>query len=114
MSTMSKSNTAPSKSREASTFESLGIPNPGLAKVKSDIALAIYRVIEDRNLTQSEAARAIGVDQAKVSAIIRGITKGYSVERLLVFLNRLDIDVNIRLEPKPRRSAHGQTRVTHT
>jgi hypothetical protein len=29
----------------------------------------------------------MGVDQAKVSAISRGITKGYSVDRLMTLLN---------------------------
>jgi len=111
---MGKTSSISSTRSSWNTFRDLGVPQPELAKIKSDIAPAIFRAIENRNLTQAEAAIFIGVDQAKFSAIIRGITKGYSVERLMVFLNRLDIDVIIRLEPKPRRSAHGQTRVTHT
>lgn len=93
------------------TFKDLGVPKPELAKVKSDIALAVYRTIQSRGLTQSEAATIMGVDQAKVSAISRGITKGYTVDRLMTFLNRLDVDVDIRLKPKPKAREHGRTRV---
>lgn len=94
------------------TFRDLGIPQPELAKAKSDIALAIYRAIHEKELTQSGAAAVMGVDQAKVSAISRGITKGYTVDRLLLFLNRLDVDVDIRLKPKANRSRQARTRVT--
>jgi len=95
-----------------STFRDLGVPQPALAKIKSDMALAIYRTIQSCGLSQSEAAAIMGVDQAKVSAISRGITKGYSLDRLMTFLNRLDMDVDIRLKPKPKRNKIAHTRVT--
>jgi predicted XRE-type DNA-binding protein len=44
---------------------------------------AIANVIRKRDLTQTEAAEAIGVDQAKVSALLRGRLRGFSVDRLL-------------------------------
>ncbi|MCF6286695.1 MAG: helix-turn-helix domain-containing protein, partial [Candidatus Hydrogenedentes bacterium] len=47
------------------TFKDLGIPNPELAKIKSDIALAVYRAIQEKGLTQKAAASIMGVDQAK-------------------------------------------------
>jgi len=94
------------------TFEDLRVPQPELAKVKSDIALAIYRAIQEKDLSQKNAAAMMGVDQAKVSAITRGVTKGYSVDRLLTFLNRLGVDVDIRLKPKAKRRDHARTRVT--
>jgi predicted XRE-type DNA-binding protein len=94
------------------TFKDLRIPNPELAKIKSDIALAVYRAIQEKGLIQKAAASIMGVDQAKVSAIVRGITKGYTVERLMLFLSRLDVDVDIRLKPKAKRSKEARTRVT--
>jgi predicted XRE-type DNA-binding protein len=109
---MNKSTSRTKNVDKGSTFKALGIPQPETAKIKSDIALAIYQAIQSQGHTQREAAAIMGVDQAKVSAITRGITKGYSVERLLVFLNRLDIDVDIEIAPKSKRSAHGETRVT--
>ncbi len=94
------------------TFKDLSVPQPELAKIKSDMALAIYSSIQSRGLSQSEAASMMGVDQAKVSAISRGTTKGYSVDRLMTFLNSLDMDVDIRLKPKPKRNKIAHTRVT--
>lgn len=110
---MKKTNPDITNTDASSTFKALGIPRPEVAKIKSDIALAIYRAIQEQDLTQNEAAEIMGVDQAKVSAISRGITKGYSIERLLVILNRLDIDVNIKLSQKPQRRANGRTTVTY-
>ena len=109
---MVKTSTISSTRSSGNTFKDLGVPQPELAKIKSDIALAVYRTIQSRGLTQSEAATIMGVDQAKVSAISRGITKGYTVDRLMTFLNRLDVDVDIRLKPKPKRNKVGHTRVT--
>lgn len=109
---MVKTATLPTTKSSGNTFKDLGVPQPELAKIKSDMALAIYRTIQSRSLSQSEAAAIMGVDQAKVSAISRGITKGYSVDRLMTFLNRLDMDVDIRLKPKPKRNKIAHTRVT--
>ena len=109
---MPKRTVNPTTKSSGNTFADLGVPQPGLAKIKSDLALAVYRTIQSRGLSQSEAAAIMGVDQAKVSAISRGVTKGYSIDRLMTFLNRLDMDVDIRLKPKPKRDGMAQTRVT--
>ena len=108
---MAKPTPASETPGSGNTFKALGIPQPEMAKTKSDIALAIYRTLQDKELSQKEAASIMGVDQAKVSAISRGITKGYSIDRLLTFLNRLDVDVDIRLTPKTRKNEQGHTKV---
>jgi hypothetical protein len=53
----------------------------------------------------------LGIDQPKVSALLRGALRGFSVERLTRFLNALGQDVEIVLRPKPRSERRGRTRV---
>jgi predicted XRE-type DNA-binding protein len=90
-------------------FLDLGFPDAEGALVKADLARAISRIIQERGLTQALAAEKMGLDQPKVSAIVRGRLNGFSVERLMECLNALDQDVIIAL--RPAAGARGCTRV---
>ncbi|MEC4589413.1 helix-turn-helix transcriptional regulator [Nitrospirillum amazonense] len=80
-------------------FADLGLPDPEIRQVKAEIASRISDVIEERKLTQVQAAQILGIDQPKVSALVRGKLSGFTLDRLLRFLNDLDVDVEIRLTP---------------
>src|SRR5438270_13517749 len=68
-------------------FADLGLPNPDLALAKAELVQRIRDLIAERKLTQVEAAKLLGLDQPKVSALVRGRVAGYSVDRLFRFLN---------------------------
>jgi predicted XRE-type DNA-binding protein len=70
-------------------FADLGIPNPELALAKAGLVQRIRELISARKLTQSEAAEILGIDQPKVSALVRGRVEGYTLDRLFRFLNAL-------------------------
>lgn len=82
-------------------FADLGLPNPEERLVKAELASKISSLIDQKNLTQIEAAELLGIDQPKVSALTKGRLSGFSVERLLRFLNALGNDVEIVVKPKP-------------
>ena len=82
-------------------FADLGLPNPEERLVKAELASKISSVIDQKNLTQIEAAELLGIDQPKVSALTRGRLSGFSTARLLRFLNALGNDVEIVVKPKP-------------
>ena len=82
-------------------FADLGLPNPEERLVKAELASKISSAIEQKNLTQMQAAELLGIDQPKVSALTRGRLEGFSAERLLRFLNALGNDVEIVVKPKP-------------
>ena len=82
-------------------FADLGLPNPEEMLVKAELASKIGEIIETRNFTQMDAAEILGIDQPKVSALIRGRLTGFSTERLFRFLNALGSDVEISVKPKP-------------
>ena len=92
-------------------FADLGLPNPEERLVKANLAFAIWRAIEERGLTQRTAAKLMGIDQPKVSRIVRGHLEDFSTDRLMGFLTGLgrDIDIVVRAAPKSRKK--GRLRV---
>jgi predicted XRE-type DNA-binding protein len=70
-------------------------------------------MIRTKNMTQLAVAEILGVDQPKVSRLLRGELREFSTPRLLRFLALLgqDIDIVVR-DPSPaERRAIGQLRV---
>jgi predicted XRE-type DNA-binding protein len=90
-------------------FADMGLAKAGELLFKTDLAIAIGRVITGRRLSQARAADLIGIDQPKVSALMKGDTRGFSVDRLLRILTRLGHDVEIRV--RCAKGARGRIRV---
>lgn len=63
----------------------------------------LSRIIADRGLTQAEAGAHLGLSQPKVSALLGGQFRGYSIERLLRFVNALHHHVHIVIESEEAR-----------
>ena len=80
-------------------FVDLNIPEPSLYMAKAQLAHSICTAIEERKLTQVEAAKILGINQPKVSALTRGHLDGFSSDRLFRFLNLLDRDIEIIIRP---------------
>jgi predicted XRE-type DNA-binding protein len=93
-------------------FADLGLPQPDEALAKAELVRRIAATIGDRGWTQARAATALGVDQAKVSALLRGQLGGFSTERLLRFLNALGCAVEIVVHPAPGRLPRTTTAAT--
>src|SRR5438874_1692991 len=56
------------KGSSGNVFADLGLPNPQDALAKAKLASRICQVIEQRGLTQTQAAEILGLDQPKISA----------------------------------------------
>jgi len=93
-------------------FADLGLPNPEELLAKAELARKITVLIRDRGLTQSRAAKLLGVDQPKVSALIRGRLTGFSLERLMRFLLLLGQDIKITVQASPRSRTRACVMVT--
>jgi predicted XRE-type DNA-binding protein len=81
-------------------FADLGVTDPQEALAKAQLARAICLLIEKEGLTQEAVAERLGVDQPKVSALVRGRLKDFSTDRLLRFLVKLGHDVRINVQSK--------------
>jgi predicted XRE-type DNA-binding protein len=93
-------------------FTDLGLPDSEEMLLKAHLVHQISLILEERGHTQAEAAELLGIDQPKVSRLLRGQLRGFSVERLTRFLNLLGQDVEIVVRPKPGTQRQGRTRVT--
>jgi predicted XRE-type DNA-binding protein len=90
-------------------FADLGLPNSEERLVKSKLAAALQRSIEEMGLTQTAAAALTGIPQPKLSKILRGRFEGISETYITEGLRKLGHDVEIRV--KPRHEGIGATRV---
>ena len=91
-------------------FADLGLKNPEELLAKAQIVQRISDVIAERKLTQLRAAKLLGIDQPKISALLRGKLDGFSIDRLFRFLNALGRDVEITIRPA-QRAEDAETRV---
>ncbi len=83
-------------------FADLGLRNAGEKQTRVRLAVAIRQIIEARRLSQTQAAHLLNINQPKISALVNYQLDGFSVERLMHFLNALDRDVEIVIRKKPR------------
>jgi predicted XRE-type DNA-binding protein len=78
---------------------------------KSTLIIAIKDAIQQRKLTQQEAAQLCGTDQPTLSKVFRGRMESVTIDRLAHWLNALGRDVEITVKPTPRSRPQGHVRV---
>jgi predicted XRE-type DNA-binding protein len=61
-------------------FADLGLSNPEERLLKAELVRKISEIITNLNLTQVQAAEILGIDQPKVSLLIRGRLSGFSTD----------------------------------
>ena len=107
-----KPDDSPSLVEESSgnVFADLGLKNPEELLAKAELVQRITDIIAERKLTQVRAAKLLGIDQPKISALLRGKLDGFSTDRLLRFLNALGSNVEIIIHPA-RQGEVADTRV---
>jgi predicted XRE-type DNA-binding protein len=84
-----------------SIYEQLGYKDHKEMETKSTLVMEINRAIKKKKLTQTAAAKILGISQPKLSGLLNGHFRGYSVERLIHFLTALGKDVDIVVKSKP-------------
>jgi predicted XRE-type DNA-binding protein len=93
-------------------FADLGLPESDELLAKAALAHQIASIANHRHLTQTETASVLGTTQPKVSDLFAGRLAGFSMERLIRFLNALDHDVHIVVSLKPKSREHATLKVT--
>src|SRR5579885_3582116 len=89
----------------------LNLPNPDEWLAKAELARRISELIEQRGLSQRQAATLLGVKQPQVSAVMRGLLEGFTTDRLFRFLNGLGQEIKIVVHPAARSKKRGSIRV---
>lgn len=81
-------------------FADLGLPDAEDVLLKSTIVIELRRLISARKLTQTAAAKLIGISQADLSRVLRGQFRGYSEAKLMRMLTAFGQDVEITTRPR--------------
>lgn len=91
-------------------FADLDLPDAEAHFLKVQIVSEVYRLTNERKLTQAQAGKRMGITQPEVSRMFKGNFREYSIERLMEFLTAFDRDVEIVV--KPRRKSGKPGRIT--
>jgi phage-related protein/predicted XRE-type DNA-binding protein len=89
-------------------FADLGLPDAETHLLKAQIVSEIYRLTQQRKLTQAQAGKRMGISQPEVSRMFGGNFREYSVDRLMEFLTRFDRDIEIVVKPHKKTGRQGR------
>jgi predicted XRE-type DNA-binding protein len=101
----SRSSTSVTES-SGNVFRDLGLPHPEQELMKARLTLQIYRIVRERGLTQTQAAKLPGIKQPHMSLLMRNRSGSFSAGRLMEFLTALGQDVEITV--RPAQKEHGE------
>jgi predicted XRE-type DNA-binding protein len=89
-------------------FADLGLPDADTHFLKAQIVSEIYRLSNERKLTQREAGKLLGISQPEISRMFKGNFREYSIDRLMGFLTSFDRDVDIVVKPHKKSGKAGR------
>jgi predicted XRE-type DNA-binding protein len=86
-----------------------GSDEAGHLRIRSTLMIAVRKLIEDRGLTQAEAARLFGVTQPRISNLVRGRIDLFGIDTLIDMLAHAGVHIDVVLSPAGREP-HRQAR----
>jgi predicted XRE-type DNA-binding protein len=95
-------------------FADMGRPDADELLAKAALVREINALIEQRGLTQTEAAELLGMHQPDISLLQRGRLSVFSMERLFRCLAILNVTVEVRLRRNPPSTSAPPIRVLRT
>jgi len=92
-------------------FADIKVAYPERILARAQIMSSVAEIIKKRNLTQKEASELLDIPQSKVSCLVNGKLSMFSLDHLLMLLNKLGRDVEIIIKPKLKEEKVASTRV---
>ncbi len=92
-----------------SAFHALDLRVADDLELRASLMQRIGEIVAARGLTQVQAGEIMGMDQPRVSALLRGKIGKFSTDRLLKALSDLGQDVELRITPA--RSGKGKLKL---
>jgi predicted XRE-type DNA-binding protein len=78
-------------------FTDLGLEDAEELYTRAALGAQVVTKLKERGSTQAEAAQLLGIKQPEVSALMCGRFHRFSQERLIGFLNNLDLKVTLHI-----------------
>jgi len=88
-------------------FSDLGFGNEEAEhlQIRSTLMIAVQNIIDERQLTQADAAKLFGVTQPRISDLVRGKIELFSIDMLVTMLARGGVHLEIVLSPAQQGAA---------
>ena len=67
-----------------------------ILQMRADLMAKLRQVIKRKKLTQTKAAKMLGVSQSRVSDLVRGKWEKFSLEMLITLATRASLHVTLR------------------
>jgi predicted XRE-type DNA-binding protein len=77
--------------------------------LKAQLVRLLSQAIKAKGLDRERAATVLGIDRLKVSALLKGQFREYSLATLFKYLNAFDLDVEINVKSKPENRERSYT-----
>ena len=89
-------------------YADLEFENPEEMLLKAQLVRLLSQAIKANGLDRERAAAVLGIDRLKVSALLKGQFREYSLATLFKYLNAFDLDVeiNVKSKLKSRKRSH--------
>ena len=78
-------------------FADLGLDEADELYTRTALGAQVVSIIKDQGYTQAETSKLLGIRQPEVSALMCAKFHRFSQERLISFLNKLDLKVTIQI-----------------
>lgn len=81
-------------------FRDVGFPNPDVEQAKALLSAEIIKALDSRKLSVRKAQALTKVQAADFSRIRNADLKRFTIDRLMTILNKLDPEIDIKMEFK--------------
>jgi predicted XRE-type DNA-binding protein len=85
-------------------FRDVGLPDADALLLKADMSAEIIRILHRRKLSQRKAAEITGLAQPDISRLKNADLRGFTIDRLVTVLNRLNHSVELKVKPISQRA----------
>lgn len=85
-------------------FRDVGLPGADTLLLKADLSAEIIAILRKRKLAQRKAAEITGLAQPDISRLKNADLRGFTIDRLVAVLNRLNHSVELKVKPMPKRA----------
>ena len=89
-------------------FADLGLADADELLLRSSLIIELRRLMEARKVTQTAAAKLVGIGQGDFSKLLKGNLRLYTAERLMRMLTAFDQDIEITVKPHANAGEGGR------
>ena len=93
-------------------FADLGLDDANELYTRAALGAQVVTLLKEEGYTQAEASRLLGIKQPEVSALMCAKFHRFSQERLIGFLNKLNLKVTIQISRHQRGEPFQQVSIT--